>query len=574
MRRALPVIGVVVLVGVAALFTWRSIDRPAGGGDADGPMAFAPADTPYVIGMLEPFPQAVIDDWMQRADSLGPLYARQLDDADRALARQGGDQAPGARVLAAVRAEFAGKTPQQALAVLGMDGRGRMALYGVGLVPVLRMELADPDAFTGFVTRMEEQAGQPLPRASVEGRDYWRFAIEEARVDALLAVLDGHLVATVAPAGADAAVLRTLLGLKRPAVSADADLARVNGELGFTDHFSGYLDTGRLLAALTREPTPVEAAFLTALQIDRPSLEPACRDEYAALAVSWPRVAFGYTEVATDRLVADTVIQTSKAIAQDLMKLRAPMPGMALVDADTPMNLGLSLKLSELPALVDRHAAAIEATPFQCPELAWINAGATGARTQVNNPALFAAAPVFHGFHLVLDHLAFSDTGEPSEAAGTLVIGSDNPQSLLAMARSFVPTLANVQIAPDGKVHALPLEGLPNAELAGPAHVAMGEHLIGIAFGQGQQARLPDALTIDAQQQPLLVFGYGGAVYEQLATLSSRMAADTGDAATREQAERTAAIMREIASRWLRRVEQRVEFTERGIEIRQTIELP
>src|SRR5690606_8546782 len=108
------------------------------------------------------------------------------------------------------------------------------------------------------------------------------------------------------------------------------------------------------------------------------------------------------------------VLETAPEIAADLMTLRAPMPAMGAIPDDSLFNFGFSLNLDAVPTLVNKRAAAIASQPYQCEWMGWLNTGAELARGGVNNPALYATAPVLRGFQVVLEELELGPDWIPS----------------------------------------------------------------------------------------------------------------------------------------------------------------
>src|SRR5690606_16463337 len=104
--------------------------------------------------------------------------------------------------------------------------------------------------------------------------------------------------------------------------------------------------------------------------------------------------------------------------------------------------------LAELPGLVGKWSGAARAAPLQCPQLAGLNQAAQDAAQQAGNPAIFAAAPVFHGLHAMLSRFEMKDLAEGPDYAGKVLVGSPNPAALVGMARSFAPGLAQLQLTP------------------------------------------------------------------------------------------------------------------------------
>jgi hypothetical protein len=571
-KLAVVVVVVVVVAALGAALWWAY--RPTGR-DAAAPLAFAPADTPYLFGNLEPLPQPVIDKALQQSAAMTGLYAQLLDELRGDLAAS--EDAEAKRMLAvfdALRAEFTGKTPQQVVAGLGIGLHSRMALYGIGTVPVLRIEVADPEALRGFIGRMESAAGEALPSARLDDLSYWTLRSDGTPLMGIAALIGKHLVLSLAPADADPTVLRTLLGLDRPRQSAldSGALEALNRDYGYLPYFSGYLDSAKLLAALQAD-SAVDRAFLAALDAKRPELSADCAGEFAALAAAWPRASVGYEVFEAERNVSRFVLEARPDIATALMKLRAPMPGLGAGSEGALINLGLSLKLDALPGVVGGFAGKVASAPWTCPELAPLNAAFAEAAKGVNTPALFAAAPVFSGLHLIIDTLEmdFSPGSSPG-GTGVLLIGSANPASLVAMAKGLAPPLADLDLPSDGSVVALPaLPGLPPGVAA---HAASRGTVIGIGIGgEAIKERLPGLLAADPAQQPLFVMGIGSNFYVKIAEAMAASAeqASDGDAVAAARLKAQAELLRQLYSTLFLRIDSRVELSDKGIEFRQTL---
>lgn len=571
--RKLLIVVVLVAVVAAGVFLWRRGTPPgdvAGAGDADSPLAFVPADTPYVFANLEPIPRAVSERWMTQMNLAASLWQVQITQAIRKIETDRPD-AEELKWLRAANAELEGKSVAQVFEALGYDLQAKFAFYGIGLAPVMRLTLADPDKFRAFVARIEERGGQALPRAKLGDLEYWNFTSPEAKVRGVVALQGNQLVLTFAPPNDDAA-LRILLGVERPAqdMRNGAALIALNKQFGYLPSASGYLDTKRVVAQFTAAPTALETAFLTAFGIEKPATDAVCAGEYAALASAMPRLSLGYTQLDAQRMDVVARLETSPAIAKDLMELRAPMPGLAQVK-DAPLNFGLSLRIGALPNVVGKWASAVAAAPWKCPALAELNAGFAQSRDQLMNPAVFAAAPVFHGFHAIATRIDMKNSmaGTP-DFGGKLLIGSPDPNALIGMAKSFVPQLATMTLKPDGKVQ--PLPALPNVPADLPTFVAMTPGVLGLAFGQGEDADLGEYLTSDPTQQPLLVLGYSGALFADFTQSMLEQAAKEQDPAQRAEQEQAAKMMAQIYAH-IRRADIRVEFSESGIEMHQSAEL-
>ena len=576
MRKLLVALVLVAVVGLGLWFAFGR-DRAGGAGDGlslragspDAPLAYVPADTPYVIANLEALPKASLDAWMQQSETMVQLWRTQFDMALHALESKDAAD-PGLKWMRALDAEFKGKTVSQSLDMLGIDLQGRSAIYGVGLVPVVRMTLGNPDAFRAFVARVETAAGEKLPSATLGDIGYWQFTAPGAPLRGVLALQGKHLVATLAPVN-DEASLKTLLGVDKPAASMQdgAALAKINQVYGYTPFATGYVDTQRLVAQLTGPATPLETAFLAAMEIEKPAVDAVCQAEYAALAQAAPRLVLGYTTLEPKRSVAVSRLELRGDIAKDLMTLRAPMPGLDAAN-DALFNVGFSMKLAQFPPLVAKWAGAVQNAPWKCASLLDLNQSFADASTQLTNPAVFMAGPVFEGIHAIATRFSMPVGGGEPDFAGKLLIGSPSPEALLQLSQNFAPQIAQLGLKPDGTVK--PLSALPGLPADMPAHVAMTDSLIGLAIGSGEEATLKNAMTVDAARQPLFVLGYSGEAFMQFTEQMKAATAAIEDPAQRAENERAMEMVRQ-AYAMIRRIEMRIEFEESGVAFHQSAEM-
>ena len=86
--------------------------------DKDAPLAFVPADTPYVVANLDIMDDGTRAALLAQADAQLPSNLAQLDAAADRLAAKDPE---GARLLRALRAEFNGKTVETFAQGIGLD---------------------------------------------------------------------------------------------------------------------------------------------------------------------------------------------------------------------------------------------------------------------------------------------------------------------------------------------------------------------------------------------------------------------------------------------------------------------
>src|SRR5690242_7274553 len=209
--------------------------------DTTTPLAFVPADTPYLFANIEPAPDSAIAHWREQMQGAWPLFTDMMDEMLAEVGKTDADSAV-PKVLKAVLDEMRGRSTPEQWREIGFDPKAHAAFYGVDLLPVMRLELADPDAFRAMIARIEQKSGTALGTTRIGEQDVRTFGNDEAR--GLVAIEGKHLVVAFAAGGADEALERKLLGIDRPAQVLDASaLADFNKARGYLPYGSGWVDT-------------------------------------------------------------------------------------------------------------------------------------------------------------------------------------------------------------------------------------------------------------------------------------------------------------------------------------------
>jgi hypothetical protein len=468
--------------------------------DKDAPLAFVPADTPYVIANLDVLDDDTRKAMLEQANSQLPSEVAQINAAADQLAKKDAD---GARLLHALAAEFNGKTVEAFAQNAGLDMKGYSAFYGMGLSPVVRFQLSDPTAFEGFIGRLETAYGKKLDIAKIGDQSYRKYVSAASGTQVILATVGKQAVASLLPADAPESLLRQTLGLDRPEknLQDDGRLATLAKAKGYQKWVVGDVELNRiiplalsgndpLLSALHKAHAQAESAKTGEPVANQLQTSPACATEAARIAARVPSMSFGYTKL--DAKHQD--IRFDVALADDIAKafsgLKVELPGLGSTNS-SPFDLSIALPVAQLRTFWSAQADAVATKPFTCPELTDLNDGFAklGPATQK------AAIPPFGdllGVRIALDTLASAPGSTLPTFSGRLVLATNNPTGLLAMGQMMVPALAQLKISNDGKPLALPQD--MTAMLGQPAWVAMGAKSLALGVGAGEDAKIGDTL--------------------------------------------------------------------------------
>ncbi|KZC38927.1 MULTISPECIES: hypothetical protein [Rhodanobacter] len=468
--------------------------------DKDAPLAFVPADTPYVVANLDIMDDATRGALLAQADAQLPSQLAQLDASAERLSRKDPD---GARLLRALRAEFNGKTIEGFAQGAGLNLKGYSAFYGLGLAPVLRFQLSDPGAFEGFIGRLETAYGKKLDVASVDKQGYRKYAFPASGTELVLATVNEQAVAALLPADVSPALLRQALGLDRPQKSLQDDgrLKALAKAKGYQKWLLGELDLTRALPLAIGGKDPLVGAIqkahaeAIAAKTGEPvatqlQSSPSCGTDAARIAARVPAMSFGYTRLDAKHQDVRFDVALASDISQVFAGLKVALPGLGGTGT-APFDLSLALPVAEARTFWLAQAEAVAAKPFSCPSLTDLN----DSFAKLGPAMQKAAIPPFGdmlGLRIALDSLAAGKEGAVPTFSGRVLIGTNNPDGLFAMGQMMVPALAALKPGHDSKPLPLPKDMI--GMLGQPAWLAMGEKALAFGIGAGEDARLGDTL--------------------------------------------------------------------------------
>lgn len=482
----------------------------------NAPITYAPADTPFLFANFKGTPADVRQAWNPNQSGGVQSSFAAIDTYAKLAARSNPTLA---KVLEAIHAELANvKTEQEFADAVGLSPSALFAVYGIGDVPVARMQLASGDKFKAFWARVEKRAGVATATGTVGTQSYFDVGDADAKLHLLVAIEGNQLVLTGAPAHASEPLLKQLLGIDKPSSNAADRLAGINREHGYSDVGSGFIDLPRLFANIFADKGGATSEFareLGASDLDNP----ACASEFDALANQAPLASFGYQTFTASELQMSLDVKLAPSLLGALTALKQPIPGMAAKSGDAVLDVALALPLQKWQAFLKDRAEAAAASAYQCPALQSLN---RFAATASNPPmAMPPEAASLEGVRLILDKW---EAGP--QLAGRLLVASSNPAELAQKIQSM-PMFAMKTLATDGKPVAFDLPPGAQAMFGGATqgYVAANASALVAGFGAGEDAKLGDALTAAAGNgDTLFRLHSDGRIYAQVAGWMQRLA--------------------------------------------------
>ena len=505
---------------------------------SNAPITFAPADTPYLFANFKAAPEDVATAWGQANSAVMAARIQQLGKMAEAVGPENPDVA---KILDAIQTELANVHSSKELAqTVGFSQSSLYAFYGVGDLPVARIELASPDAFKAFWARVEKRAGITTPTATLDKQSYWVLGGADARMHVLVAIEDKQLVATLAPANASPGMLKQLLGLAKPSGNASDRLSGLNDKHGYSDYGSGYVDLPKLFANLYDGKDAITQEF--ARDVGGSLANPSCASEFASIANQAPLVSAGFQTYSATEMRGSLDVKLSSSLLGALTALKQPVPGMDATASGSMFDMVMALPLQKWQAFIKGRAEAAAAKTYQCPALQSLN---KFAKTAANPPVQMPPeAASLLGFRVVLDKW---EAGP--QIAGRAVVASSNPAELVQKIQQTMPQFALKTIPTDGQPVAFDLPPRLQAMLGGSNQgwIAANAKALAIGIGDGEEARLGDTLGASAGNgDKLLRMHFDGKMYGIFASWLGRFAA-MAPAASQAQVQQQVALFNQMS---------------------------
>ena len=548
----------------------KSDDEPGSSANfaaANAILDYVPADSPYVFASISPLPDDVMDKLDPNIDRILAAYETLMQElfamATSEIDASDADDEEMQRA-AAVVGELSSLLSIEGLRGAGFERGSRSALYGNGLLPVLRLEVTDGALFEAALVRIEESSGEKMEVATISGSPVRFIEVEEIKL--LISVLDKQVVVSVAPASFSDDQLSTLLGFTAPASSiADSGkLQSIADEYGLSDYFIGYFDIAEIVDTFTGGGSGLDAD-LVALMGDQDELSDVCRTEIRSMAGVAPRAVMGYTEINTERFNSKFVVELRDDIAEGLTQLTAPVPGLG-GDMGGLMSFGMSLDIKAMREFVETQLDALEADPYLCEKFVGLDEGIAQARVGLQQPVM----PMIYDFRGIIaiveniEGLNMATQTPPTAVDGQFLLAMANAPAMVSMGTMFSPELAALDLQADGEPVLL---DLPQAEMmGGDVYIAMNDDAVAMSVGAGAELKLGDRLTADAADNGTL-FSFGmdaGRYYEFTGEAIAQAQNDDDNPMTPEMQQATMEIMLAMADMF-DRMSVDIRLTQDGI---------
>ena len=483
---------------------------------------YIPADTPYVVAGLKPVPYKELG--VDILANYKPMLSAMLGQMRTQMANTPPEYVQSEeRLVVALLEELEGNFSQEGIKNLGMTLDGHLALYGIGVLPVVRMELADAAKFEAFLGRLEAKAPKPLEARLIgpEGKIKMRLW-QDGGFSVPMIVTDTEFLVGMTPDNFLEEFVAQMIGQQLPETSMFQDnrIAKVQAQQGYLPYSAGYAEISRVMDAVVGlDPTSKAALTLDRIYAQTggpgPAFSAPCQGELSAIGRGVPRVVFGYNEFSKAGTTATVRLSVTNGLTGRMAVAKSPVPGFAHLQRQEGMlGVGLGVSVGGVIEFLRTEAQRLVDAPFVCPDLQGVNTMVQNMFFATQQVPPFAAG--ITGLSLLLQELSMDTAsfgqGQPPITAilAALVVGNTDPQQLYGAIQAFVPELSQVTLTPSGQPIAfqLPAQGQQFFAPGVSSFVAMSPGAVGIGLGQGADAVLANHVETTTTPTPVVFAHY------------------------------------------------------------------
>ncbi len=472
-------------------------------------LEYIPADTLVFSGALDDFPLKKFMSYS--AGGMMPADSEAFDKLQR-------HETTHTKFFTALLKQFqrAMSEPETFTQAYGLADSGKSFFYTIGAVPVVKAELASPDAFWKQLDDAEKDSGFTHQIKETDGMIYRAYTLTDKGVNGqstelVFAEKGKVLTATLTGLSDDPKTLRQALGLEKPerSLADSGEVDDIINQYHFDPRSVSYINQVELVKGLTtRDGNELakQLSALTALTGENPLSEfqtPECAGELRGVARNWPRTVIGLTslDITADRADMDVKViaeSNNKTIINGLKQLRGFIPGFVADNKDSLMSLGLALNSDDAVSGLTDVWSDLQTPAYQCEPLAQ-----TQRRLSQQSPAMLGMVT---GMTSGLKGIATSILGLELETTQGLSVrqldalvsvSAEKPEQLFNTLKTFVPMLADVELKPNGEpVDLTTLLPIPAQVKVKPMLALKGQHLV--IYTQGKSRKLADDLSTEA----------------------------------------------------------------------------
>jgi hypothetical protein len=483
---------------------------------ADSLFSYVPADTIYFYANSKPLPTDFYDEQVRQAEQVLSIAIHQMETAQKAAAdnKKGKGSAAGAstadpsssqagKFIQELMLEVLQNAESDKLANIGLSRDSRSMIYGIGLTPVIRVQIDNPDAVMAMLKRVEQRVGFKLKFNNCDGLNCLVVADDKGQFGVALVIHDDHLAASLFQNAYRDKVLQHLTGRNKPEKSYSEAQFRQFVE---SNHYSGYGEGFFKLQQGVENMKNIAIAVMKQ-KGEGSDIEQLQRCFHVAktIVANAPEVVMGVKSIQGSTINMEVVLKTTPQVSKSLMAIPSPLKDFE-VSADPMVDFGFSANVPKLRDSLLSFMAFLGQTGEKT--------GCKAIRKKAMDEASMGIAMAMgmgitqvKTLYVAIDELKLGKKNQPENVSARFSLVADDPMGLVRMLSMFAPPLASIQVPDDGTPVPLP-DGLLPAGMP-PVNLSLKDKNLDIVMGDRKAA----TKTMDASKPAIFWFTSDGPRY-------------------------------------------------------------
>lgn len=426
---------------------------------------YIPADTALFWGQLKPFAYSRYFDML-------PAAMKNTDDLTPVIESLSQSQDKNSLFLASIlKAYQMSLTSSAAIKqTWGVGDEYQGLAYTVGLLPVIRFQVAQQGALVSTINKAATEAGISYTKDSIDGVALTRYAIDidDQAFQLIASVTDGWATLTFNTPFNDEQDLRLALALDKPeeSLAQSGKIARYTKKYSLDGGSIAYVNNIAITNAITAKHPSRLNKMLDAV-FDKTNSAQAfsavrtaqCQNDFSDIANNWPATVTGTTKVMiTDKQADFSMMSIIESSDQDLMNtlssVRGFIPKHTASLNSQMLSVAYGVDIAKIPPLANTVIKTFNNADFQCQLLSQYQQQTKELNT-MGLAMMSSMANGIQGISFSLQDLNVSEdvNGEPKikKLDALVTLSSNDIDTLIFTAKSFLPMLGNVAIPEDGQ---------------------------------------------------------------------------------------------------------------------------
>ncbi|MCK5818342.1 MAG: hypothetical protein KAH18_03630 [Psychromonas sp.] len=366
----------IVVIGVGA-YVYKQQDKAK-----YNVLDYVPADTPIFAGELKPFP--IKEYLLSEPQLINPALSEKLEREFKE------SKTAQKKFFLSLKQTYYDNLnhADKFTTIFGLSKNIRIYFYTLGLIPVFKVEVSNPQAIWSLLDKAEKRSGfthinHKLKK--VNYRSYSLHMIDDINAELIIAINNGFLTVTFNSPYNKPKLLENALGIKKVENSLrDSNvLEDIIKKHGFKGNGVGFINHVEIIKGLTSKNDNQLAQQITVLNnlnsdnsVFNMLRSADCAKDFSSIAKNWPRTVIGYKNIsinsAESTFAFSTIVESkNKIILNALSGMQGRIPHDSTKNIDKFIfSIGFGINVAQISHSITTIWQNIQTPKYTCPILA------------------------------------------------------------------------------------------------------------------------------------------------------------------------------------------------------------